>query len=186
MFYSSLNVRDLQKQDIPAIASYWSDSDPEFLKSMGVDLAKLHTKEKFTYMLEEQLKSPLKEKNSYALIWEVDGNDIGHCNVDKINFGKEAFLHLHIWKNDFRRKGVGSELLRRSLPYFFENLHLKNIYSEPYALNPAPHNALERVGFEFEKEYTSTPGYINFEQAVKRWRLSRERFYKNQNQRYEH
>lgn len=71
---------------------------------------------------------------------------------------------------------MGLALLKMTLPYFFENLKLKVIFSEPYVLNVAPHKTLQKAGFEFVKEYTTTPGSINFEQPVKQWQLTYEKY----------
>ena len=127
-------------------------------------------------MLLRQLSTPLDQKLSYCIIWELDNKPIGHSNTNPTIFGEEAFMHLHIWDPVSRKKGLGSELIKRTLPYFFKNLKLKRLYSEPYALNPAPNKALEKAGFELEKEYVTIPGYLNFEQPVKRWVLTQEKF----------
>ena len=63
-----------------------------------------------------------------------------------------------------------------TIPCYFKNLQLKKLICEPYALNPAPHKTLEKLGFQFEKEYVTVPGSINFEQPVKRWVLSFESY----------
>ncbi len=172
-----LSVREIEERDVPRIASYWVDNDDDFMQSMGVDLNKLPTRAAVTEMLQSQLNNPYNEKQSYATIWEVDGEAVGHCNVNKIIFGQEAYMHLHIWDGSLRQKGMGVELVKKSLPLFFETLELNTIYCEPYALNPAPNKTLEKVGFVFEKEYVTTPGYLNFEQSVKRWRMDRSEFY---------
>ena len=85
-------------------------------------------------------------------------------------------MHLHLWNSKFRLKGVGTKMVNNSLPYFFNILKLKKIYSEPYALNPAPNKALEKIGFNFVKTYTTTPGSLNFEQTVNRWEMTLEDF----------
>jgi len=174
-----LSVREIQQTDIEHIIRYWLTADPLFLTGMGVDLNKMPSKEEWTTMLTEQLTQVYPEKKSYCMIWLVDNKAIGHCNVNKIKFGEEAYMHLHVWNNEFRKKGMGTDLVKMSLPYFFENLELKKIYSEPYALNPAPNKVLEKAGFTFMKEYLTIPGFLNFEQTVKRWELTYEQ-YKNQ------
>ncbi|MEJ8755899.1 GNAT family protein [Pontibacter sp. H259] len=173
---NTLSVRELQEQDISLIADYWLKSEPEHLVGMGVDLEKLPTREQVTQMLQSQIAAPLNSKQSYCLIWEVDGQVVGHCNVNKIVFGQEAYMHLHLWNGVNRKRGLGSELVKLSLPYFFEMLQLEMLYCEPYALNPAPNKTLEKVGFTFEKEYTTVPGAINFEQPVYRWAMSYEKY----------
>ncbi|GAA4308877.1 GNAT family protein [Nibribacter koreensis] len=170
---ASLEVRELQADDISLIADYWLKSDPDFLVSMGVDLQKLPSREGLTHMLTQQLKAPMSEKMTYALIWLVDGTPVGHCNVNNIQFGQSAYMHLHLWQSATRQQGMGTELVKKSLPFFFENLELHELYSEPYALNIAPNKTLEKVGFTFEKRYVTVPGSLNFEQEVNRWKLTR-------------
>src|SRR5258705_5077644 len=174
-----LSVREIQQSDIEPITQYWLTPDPAFLTGMGVDLDKIPSKEEWMAMLSEQLAQPYPEKKSYCMIWLVDNKAIGHCNVNKIKFGEEAYMHLHMWNSDLRKKGMGTELVKMSVPYFFENLELKKIFSEPYALNPAPNKVLEKAGFTFMKEYLTIPGFLNFEQPVKCWELTYEQYKKH-------
>lgn len=88
-------------------------------------------------------------------------------------------MHLHLWKNDLRKTGLGTELVKMTLFYFFEKLNLKILYCEPSALNPAPNKTLKKTGFEFVKEYITTPGFLNFEQKVNLWELTYEKFKKS-------
>lgn len=169
----SLSVREIEDSDIPLITDYWLSADAEFLRGMGADITKLPSREQWREMLSTQLRQPYQEKQSYATIWLADGEPVGHCNVNKIVFGKEAYMHLHLWRVGARQKGMGTTLLKLSLPYFFANLQLEKVICEPYALNPAPNKTLARVGFRLINEYTTVPGMINFEQPVKRWELTR-------------
>lgn len=171
-----LFAREIQERDIPHIVSYWTENDDDFMVSMGVDLSKLPTKEGVTQMLKSQLDNPYADKQSFATIWEVDDEAIGHCNVNKIVFGQEAYMHLHIWDNMKRRKGIGVQLVKKSVAMFFDKLELNTIFCEPYALNEAPNRTLEKVGFEFVKEHITIPGYLNFEQPVKLWKFDKKEF----------
>jgi RimJ/RimL family protein N-acetyltransferase len=176
MIENVLSVREIQQTDIDSIAQYWLNADTSFLISIGVDLNKLPTWDQLAQMLSSQINTPIEEKKSYCIIWEVDGRPIGHSNTNPTIYGKEAYMHLHLWDNKVRKRGLGTELVKMTLPYFFENLKLRKLYSEPYALNPAPNKTLQKAGFEFVREYTTTPGTLNFEQPVKRWELSYEKF----------
>ena len=171
-----ISVREISQEDLDPIISYWLDSDHSHLIGMGVDLNKMPDRTQWRHMLSEQLSASYENKNSYCIIWLIDNVAMGHCNVNKIIFGKEAYMHLHIWNASSRNIGLGMEFIKMTLPYFFENLKLKKIFCEPYALNPSPNNLLRKFGFQFVRKQTTIPGYINFEQEVNLWEMTKENF----------
>lgn len=173
---NELSVREIRQEDVARIIRYWMDSDRAHMEGMGVDLSKLPSEEEWTAMLSAQLTQSYEEKKSYCIIWQVDGEPVGHSNVNRIIFGEEAYMHLHLWHTGVRKRGMGTALVKMTMPYFFKNLKLKKLYCEPYALNPSPNKTLEKVGFELVKEYVTVPGAICFEQPVKLWELSYERY----------
>jgi len=118
---NQLSIRELHVEDIPLIIDYWLTSDDDYLISLGVDLKKLPTRKGMTNFLTNQISTPFKEKMSYALIWCLDGKAIGHNNVNAIEFGQSAKMHLHLWNTENRQKGIGTFLIKKSLPFFFEN-----------------------------------------------------------------
>ncbi|HSP40486.1 MAG TPA: GNAT family protein, partial [Gillisia sp.] len=124
----------------------------------------------------KQIKTPVEKKVAYALIWEVDNIPVGHSNINRIIYGTEAYMHLHLWKSDWRKKGLGTQLVIKSLPFYFKMFKLKNLICEPRAINPGPNKTLEKVGFELERTYVTIPGSINFEQEVNSWKMSGSRF----------
>ena len=171
-----LSVREIQSSDVAFIIRYWLESSDAHLTGMGVDLSKIPSKETLQQNLIKEIDASLQEKKSYAVIWELEGNPIGHCNINQIVFGKQAYMHLHLWEGQHRKKGVGSELVKKSLPFFFENLQLERLLCEPYALNPAPNRTLAKIGFEFQMTHTTIPGTLNFKQEVHLWKLSKESY----------
>jgi len=173
-----INVREIQLEDIDLIADYWLKSDSNFLVQMGVDLNKLPTRKGLSLMLAKQINIPITNKKSYALIWELNGKQIGHSNVNCIEYGKQATMHLHLWKSTNRKKGIGTELAKKSISFYFEKLKIEKLICEPYALNPAPNKTLKNVGFQFIKKHRTIPGSLNFEQEVNRWELTKDNYEK--------
>lgn len=159
----------MQESDVAAIVRYWTQSSPEHLQAMGVDVSKLPAPAALSQLLHTQLQLPLPDRRSFCLIWEADGAPIGHCNTNPTYFGEYAYMHLHLWSAATRQQGIGLSLLKMSLPVFFHTLQLRKLYCEPYALNEAPNRTLAKAGFRLEMEYVTTPGSLNFEQPVKRW-----------------
>lgn len=173
-----LSVREIKKKDIELIANYWERADPKYLESLGVAPERRVTRDELQKALTKQLNSPIREKSSCTLIAEIDGRQIGHTNISRIKFGLQAFFHCHLWYSDIRQKGYGTEFALKSFHYYFDNFNLKQIICDPYARNTAPNKALENLGFEFIKQYTTIPGAQNFEQDVKEWRLSKNQYKK--------
>ncbi|MEM7345033.1 MAG: GNAT family protein, partial [Chloroflexota bacterium] len=119
-------------------------------------------------------EQPLAQKKFYYVLWELDQAPIGHSNINKIVYGQEAYMHLHLWHSQKRKGGHGTFFIQESINRYFELFHLQNLFCEPYALNPAPNKTLAKAGFELLKTYETTPGWINFNQPVNRWVLTKE------------
>lgn len=172
----NITVREISTEDIHHITNYWVNADADFLRGMGADIEKIPTSEYWENALATQIAHDYHEKQSYCMIWLLNGAAIGHCNVNKIVFGQEAYMHLHMWKEEERTKGLGTQFVKLSIPFFFRNLHLETLYCEPTAFNAAPNKTLPKLGFEFVEEYSTTPGIICFEQNVKLWKLDKVKF----------
>ncbi|WP_340200786.1 GNAT family N-acetyltransferase [Ascidiimonas sp. W6] len=169
-------VREMEISDIDLLANYWYESSHEHLKSMGADKNLLPAYKDFCKMLKTQIQYPYQKKQAYALIWMFKGEAIGHCNVNQIVFERKAYMHLHLWESKSRKRGMGTALVKQSLPYFFENLKLEELFCEPFALNHAPNNLLKSMGFTYLKEHITKPGNINYIQPVKLWVLKKAQY----------
>ena len=126
-------------------------------------------------MLSEHEK-PLTEKNYFCLGWRYDDQLIGHSCIDHIEFGEQAFTHLHIWKPEFRHMKLGRSLFWLSLQYYFKHFNLKRIYCQPNANNNEPNRVLNDLGFELVKNYKTIPHPICFEQYVNLYVVDRKNF----------
>ena len=166
-------VREIRLNEIGLIADYWGSATSEYLRSMGADSTKMPPRDHFMDMLSGQLLLPYDQKAALALIWLLDEVPVGHCNVNQIQYGDQARMHLHLWNPISRQRGLGTELIRKSIPIFFEKLELTTLYCEPSALNSAPNKALAKAGFTFVKKYLTIPGSINFEQEVNQWKMEK-------------
>lgn len=168
-----LAVREIQESDIPLIINYWLSASDEYLLGMGAIRSKMPAREEWEKMFAEQLAADYPDKKAYCVIWLVNDRPVGHSNVNKIVFGQEAYMHLHLWDASLRKSGYGAELVKLTIPWYFKNLHLEKLYCEPYAHNPAPNKTMAKLGFRFVKTQINTPGYLNFEQETNLWEMDR-------------
>ena len=173
----SLKVREMKESDISSVVDYFVNADADYLKEMGADKKLLPSRTKWISDIFAELHKPMIDKDLYYIIWVHNGEPIGHSNINKIKFGKYANIHLHMWRSDKRRIGFGLDLLKLSIPYYFEKFGLDKLICEPYNMNSAPTKVIESIGFEFIKAYETIPGTICFRQTINRYDLTKDRFY---------
>jgi len=139
-------VREMTKNDIGLVIDYFLDAAPEFLRDIGVDNHKLPRREDWYKIISGDFEQPPESKKLYYVIWQIDDVPVGHSHINNISFGREAFMHIHLWHPQSRRKGDGSYFIKQSLVYYFQKFKLQKLFCQPYALNPAPNKALHSAG----------------------------------------
>ncbi len=118
-------VRPMELDEVDIRIDYFHDASDEYLAQLGADRARLPSRDAWRTYYAEDFARPLAERETYNLIWEVDGRPIGFSSVDHIDFGEEAFMHLHIVEEPTRRRGLGTELVRLSVAEYFRALELQ-------------------------------------------------------------
>ncbi len=176
MTHQKISVRHLEIEDHENIVDYFLNADKDFLISLGVDTLKLPARKEWLEMLCSNFELSVGQKMFFYIIWLMDGKPVGHSSINKIIFGNEAYMHLHMWHKQKRQKGIGAEFLKLTLPCYFDIFQLENLFCEPAASNTAPNKTLEKLGFDFVKSYDTIPGWINSYQTVNRWVLTKEKF----------
>lgn len=172
----NLTVREMKKSDIELIVDYFINADYEFLKGMGALKNKLPNRTDWIKKLQFEYERPYRLKEFYYIIWLINDQPTGHSNINNIDFGQSATMHLHLWRNNDRKNGLGFNFINRTLPFYFKNFKLKNLICEPYSKNIAPNRILKKVGFEFTRAYETVPGWINFKQIVNRYEMTKEQY----------
>lgn len=171
-----ISVREIRNNELHFIIDYFSNADTNYLLAMGADKRKMLGRKEWMLKLATDYDKPVNEKEFYYLLWLVDGEPVGHSNINKITFGNSAYMHLHMWEGTKRQKGLGSQFVERCILVYFKTFQLKKLICEPYANNPAPNKVVKKLGFKFIKTYETIPGGICFMQFVNKYELSRESF----------
>jgi RimJ/RimL family protein N-acetyltransferase len=167
-------VRPMRLEEVGIRIDYFHDASDEYLAQLGADRARMPGRDTWRAYYEEDFARPLAERETYNLIWEVEGHAIGFSAVDHIDFGEEAFMHLHIVEEPERQRGLGTELVRLSAAEYFRALELRRLYCQPNAFNVAPNRVLQRAGFRYVFTKEMQPSMLNFPQPITRWVLERD------------
>ena len=163
----------MEPSEIDIRIDYFHNAADPYLQTLGVDRASLPSPEEWRSTYAADCALPMRERKGLALLWQLDGRAVGFSSSDRIVFGVEAYMHLHLLEADNRRKGLGSEFVKKSAEYYFRVLQLERLFCEPNAFNVAPNRALQRAGFRYVFTHETKPGPINFFQATTRWVLDR-------------
>jgi RimJ/RimL family protein N-acetyltransferase len=166
-----LTVREMQLSEVGLRIDYFHDSSDEHLLLLGVDRSLLPDRRAWRAFYEEDHARPLQERENYSLVWEQGDQRVGFSSTDRIEFGNEAFMHLHLLEPHLRNTGLGTQFVKLSARAYFDALQLRRLYCEPNAFNVAPHRTLQRAGFRYLFTHEAQPAAINFPQVTTRWVL---------------
>jgi len=166
-------VREMTDPEFDIVIEYFFKSTPEHLEILGVDPTRLPAPDSWRERFRRERTRPIEQRATIAVIWLMDKQPIGFSSSDKIVYGEQANMHLHVVDPERRNRGYGVECVRRSADIYFERLKLKRLFCEPNAFNVAPNRTLQRAGFKYLKTHMTVPGPLNFHQAVTRWVMER-------------
>jgi RimJ/RimL family protein N-acetyltransferase len=169
----TLTVREMMSTEVDLIIDYFQNATPEHLETLGVDPTRLPPVDAWRDRLRRELALSADQRTMVLVIWLSDGQPIGFSTSDKIRFGEQAYMHLHVTESERRHQGIGVEGVRRSVDIYFDRLNLKRLFCEPNAFNVAPNRTLQKAGFKYLKTHMTVPGPLNFHQAVTRWVIER-------------
>ena len=155
--------------EVGLVIDYFHGATPEHLEKMGVDPTRLPSRSDWRARYAAEYGKLIPDRSVLLVIWELDGTRVGFSTSEKIVYGEQAHMHLHIVDPQLRGSGVGSAALPETIGLYFGALKLKRLFCEPNAFNVAPNRALQSVGFRYVKTYMTVPGPLNYHQAVTRW-----------------
>jgi RimJ/RimL family protein N-acetyltransferase len=159
--------------EVGLIIDYFHGSTPEHLETLGVDPTRLPTSQDWRERYAREYGKPVQDRSTLLVIWELDGLGIGFSTSDKIVYGEQAHMHLHVVDPQRRKSGIGSACVRQTVEFYFTTLRLKRLFCEPNTFNVAPNRTLQSVGFRYVKTHKTIPGPLNYRQAVTRWVLEK-------------
>jgi RimJ/RimL family protein N-acetyltransferase len=129
----TLTVREMAADETDLIVDYFLNSTSEHLEMLGVDPTRFPPAASWRERIRRECKLPIEQRAAVLVSWLSDELPIGFSTLDKISFGEQANMHLHVIEPDRRKRGVGTECVRRSVDLYFDRLKLKRLFCEPHA-----------------------------------------------------
>jgi RimJ/RimL family protein N-acetyltransferase len=160
--------------DYERMIDYFLEGGEAFLRGMGIDPGKVPERADWLARVTAEHPRPDDRKERFYVAWYLKGEPVGHSSISHIQHGASAHVHLHLWRPELRRSGLGTELVARSIDLYFERFRLERILCEPFAENPAPNRVMAGLGFRLLERRRMAPNPITFVQDVNRWEMTRE------------
>jgi hypothetical protein len=161
----TLAVREMEADEAELVIDYFHTATPEHLELLGVDPTRLPSIEAWRDRFRREFALPIAQRTTLLVIWLRDEQPVGFSSSDKIVFGNQANMHLHVIDPGDRQSGIGADCVWRSADIYFERLKLKRLFCEPNAFNVAPNRTLQ----QYLKTHMTVPGPLNCRQPVTRW-----------------
>lgn len=167
-----LSISLCTSEQLSLLVNYLTDSEPEYLESMGFAPEKIPPKDQFMAFIHADFAKPEEERIWNFLIWNRDGNPIGYSILDNFTRGAEGHIHAHIFKAEDRLQGYGRFFVKESLDHYFKKFQLQTIIADSVVANGPANRLLENLGFDFEKVHLHPATMITNEVLVKRWKIT--------------
>ncbi len=102
----SLTVREMTAAETGLIIDYFQKATPEFLETLGVDPTRLPPETLWRERMQGHVALPVEQRAAVLAVWLSDDRPVGFSTADKITFGEQANMHLHVIDPDRRHTAL--------------------------------------------------------------------------------
>lgn len=154
-----ISLRDLTESDLSLLLDYWFRSPIVFFEKLGVDWSKMPPEAEMKKTLLEKLRENENRKKSKlpVLVITYDGQAIGAHTINPLIENDHGIFHAHIWRPEFRRRGIALHTYPQALKIFMERFNLERILFKTPIQNQGAIRVKEKLGIRYLGEET-----INF------------------------
>jgi RimJ/RimL family protein N-acetyltransferase len=168
----NVKIRELQASDIEGIIAYFQRLSAVELVEMGIDSTSLKLEDDWKKWFEQNLYQSLYKVAAYFLIWDIDDVMVGFTFVDRIVYGRDAYMHMYLIQPQLRKSGHGQKFMRQSTKALFNQFKFDELYCEPSAINTEAQRALQACGFKYVKTHNKPSPDFAYKVPLSQWRLT--------------
>jgi len=123
-----LCVREMKIEETEIIINYFRQSTAEHLELLGVDPTRLPDPVRWRAFYAHEYSQPIEQRKTLLVLWQLDGAAAGFSTADKIIYGQEAYMHLHIINPQQRKTGIGTACVKETARIYFSSLKLLRLF----------------------------------------------------------
>jgi RimJ/RimL family protein N-acetyltransferase len=149
-------LRDLTPEDIRAIADYWLLSPDEFLNAMGIDRARLGSREDIHRRFSSAIRTGSAAHASLALAITLDERFIGYTLLNQYS-GEANYSHWHIIDAHLRGCGISTALYPHRIKTYFDLAPVSRLIHQTRTRNVGVNRMLDKFIPVSETKYVEHP-----------------------------
>jgi RimJ/RimL family protein N-acetyltransferase len=97
---------------------------------------------------------------------------VGFAFVDRIVYGREAYLHMYLAPPQIRQLGHGKKLVQQTVKALFNEFKFDELYAEPSAINTQAQRTLQACGFKYVKTHHKSSPDFSYTTPVSQWKTT--------------
>ena len=101
----TLTVREMTDSEFELVIEYFYKSTPEFLETLGVDPTRFPSPDSWRERFQRERARPIQRRTWLIVTWLADNQPLGFSTSDKIVYGEQANMHLHVVDPEHRNRG---------------------------------------------------------------------------------
>src|SRR5262245_23069355 len=115
----SFVVQEMALHEVGIVIDYFHDATPEHLELLGVDPTRLPSPSAWRERYAREYAKPIEQRATLLVIWKSGDQPVGFSSADKIVFGKQANMHLHVLRPEDRNSGFGTACVAQTAQLYF-------------------------------------------------------------------
>ena len=149
-------LRDIEKSDIETLVSYWHDTDPAYLSSLGVDLTKLASRDVTRSRFLSSLPGAQQPPERATFVVTCDGQLAAYTNL---NFKPmdEVYVHVHTVVRSSLAKALVYAYFPEMIKIFFNCFPINQLTMQTSAKNQNINRFLVKFGLAPRHVHLTAP-----------------------------
>ncbi len=144
-----IRLRALEREDLKQSRDWRNDPDI-FSRVREYRFLNMENQEAWFDSLRDDRKTIM-----FGIEWTyerpIDPQLIGVCGITNIDWvGKKAEVSIYIGSEEYRKKGLGVEILNALAKYAFEECNLQKLWAEVFSNNPIGIKLFEKAKYTLE------------------------------------
>lgn len=149
-------LRDIEESDVETLVSYWHETDPAYLASIGVDLTKLASRDVTRTRFLSSLPRAQQPRERATFVVTCDGHLVAYSNLNFKSMD-EVYAHVHTVVRSSLAKALVYAYFPEMIKIFFNCFPIPRITMQTSPANQNINRFLAKFGLAPQRVHLAMP-----------------------------